>query len=168
MQRAPTTNMMVAKRSLHKTLESVADWATDILVQGRDTFHIRRIAGFTGQENPFEVEETFDRALQELGIALPDDEEAAILYAQELAREFLDGIISRRLFLKKMSQHCVSSDYPWELCPLNNLRWSFEDIEQGYESHEYNGATAENFDEIFDLEVRRLLNVTQGTHTFTA
>ena len=93
--------MIVAKRSLHNRLGSdAAEWATDQLSKGFDSPHLRQLAGFTGRENPFELENTLDRTLAELGISTLSRKAAVVLYAQELAREFDFGVTSRELLLR--------------------------------------------------------------------
>ena len=47
----PRTERLVARRSLQMRLgPEVADWATEQLVQGYDTPHLRQLAGVSGTE----------------------------------------------------------------------------------------------------------------------
>src|SRR5262249_31743710 len=97
--------MIVARRALGRPfLKDAAEWALGQLVSGRDTRHLRQLAGATGSENAFELEELFDRTIRELGVAAPSKKAAVMLYAQELAREYLLGQVSREALLEELCQ----------------------------------------------------------------
>ena len=160
MHRAPTTNMLLAKRSLEAGINSdVVAWATDQMVNGSDSRHLRHLAGFTGQENTFEIEETFDHALNELGIRRPSSNEAILLYARELAGEFIDGVIHREHLLHELSQLYIAGDYLSILNPFYNLRWAIDDIKERGWSFYSSDATAENFDELLRAEATKLFEL---------
>ena len=150
--------MIVAKRSLQAHLGSdAADWATDQLSKGLDSPYLRQLAGFTGQENPFELEDAIDRTLGELGINTLSPGAAVELYAWELAREFKAGASSRELFLRELCHLYINTDYPRALMPFYHLRWTLDDIkEQGW-SFYCHEATSENFDELLKQEIAILL-----------
>ena len=91
---APTTEQLLIRRGLQKRLgREVADWATDQLVRGVDTPHLRQLAGVSGAEGQGELEDLFDRTSRELGLETPSPEEAVALYAQGLARDYLAGTL---------------------------------------------------------------------------
>ena len=153
-----TTNMLLAMRSLQRSLGTLAaEWATTQLSEGKDTPHLRQLAGVSGTENPFELEELFDRAVRELGIAVPERNEALALYARELAQQYLDGTITRDYLLRFLSDLCVETDYSRELYPFYLLRWTLEDLEDQGSSFYIAHATRDNFDGLLHTEIDRLL-----------
>jgi hypothetical protein len=88
--------MLIARRGMHRALGAdAAEWATQQLAQGCDTPHLRQLAGTTGAENTFELEELFDRTARELGLAIPSPDDAIVDYARELTRDYLDQRVSR-------------------------------------------------------------------------
>ena len=94
---APTTEQLLIRRSLQKRLgREIADCATEQLVRGLDTPHLRQLAGVSGTEGPGELEDLFDRTSRELGLEMPSPEAAIGLYAQGLARDYLWGRLRRR------------------------------------------------------------------------
>ncbi len=150
--------MLIAKRSLQKQLTGVSEWATAEIVRGLDTPHLRQLAGTTGTENPFELEELFDRTITELGIDKPSRKQAILVYAQELARDYLDGKTSKEFLLKELCQFCIATDYMRELYPFYELCWTFDDLKEQVFSFYRNDATRENFEEILGTEIEKLLS----------
>jgi hypothetical protein len=150
--------MLLAMRRLQRSLGiQAAEWATNQLSEGRDTRHLRQLAGTTGAENRFELEELFDRAVNELGIVVPEGDEALALYARELAQQYLDGTVSRDYLLRFLSDLCVETDYSKELYPFYLLRWTLEDLEYQGSSFYIAHATRDNFDGLLRTEIDRLL-----------
>jgi hypothetical protein len=150
--------MLIAKRGLRRLLGSeVADWATDLLVEDKDTPHLRQLAGATGTENSFELEELFDRAVHELGLTVPDAAEAVVLYARELARDYLDDHLSRDQLLRQLCELCEGAGYRKELYPFYLLRWTAYDLQTQDVSHYLADVTKENFDERLHSELDTLI-----------
>ncbi|HEY2711218.1 MAG TPA: hypothetical protein VGI60_01790 [Chthoniobacterales bacterium] len=158
MQPAPTTATVLAMRSLQRSLGPKAgEWATGQLMEGKDTPHLRQLAGATGAENRFELEELFDRTLHELGIVMPSRDEAIASWARELARDYLGAHITRRDFLHMVSDLCVESDYSRQIFPFYLLRFTLENLDyDGFSFHRAD-ATKENFDALLGAEIERLL-----------
>jgi len=138
--------MLIAKRALQRQLGSEAsEWATDQLMQGRDTPHLRQLAGTTGIENRFELDELFDRVLHELDLSLPTRNQAVLIYAQELGHDYLDGKVMLDQLLEETCDLCISTDYMRELSPFYNIRGIRDDL------------TRENFEELVRAEIMTLL-----------
>jgi hypothetical protein len=158
MQPTPTTATLLAMRSLQRSIGAMAgEWATLQLMEGKDTPHLRQLAGATGAENRFELEELFDRTLHELGIVVPLRDEAIASWARELARDYLSGSITRRYFLHTVSDLCVEGDYSRQIFPFYLLRFTLEDLEyDGFSFHRAD-ATKENFEDLLRSEIERLL-----------
>jgi hypothetical protein len=155
---APTTEQLLIRRSLQKRLgREVADWATEQLVRGVDTPHLRQLAGVSGSEGQGKLEDLFDRTARELGLETPSPEVAIGLYAQGLARDYLAGTITRDALLHELCQLCIDTDYRRDLYPFYLLRFAHEDLEEDSFSFYRRDVTRENFDEILRQEIDTLL-----------
>jgi ribosomal protein S18 acetylase RimI-like enzyme len=160
---APTTEQLVIKRSLRKWLGwDVADWATEQLVHGFDTPHLRQLAGVSGSEGQSELEELFDRASRELGLRAPSPETAIGLYAQSLARDYVAGAVTQQKFLDELCQLCIDTDYRRDLYPFYLLRFAREDLQDSETSFHRLDVTRENFDTILRQEVDTLLGAARS------
>jgi uncharacterized protein (DUF2267 family) len=75
-----STAMILAKRSLNERLGiEAADWAIAQLELGFDGKYLRQLAGTSGDENPFELDELFDRCAREQNLQRPRRESLVIL-----------------------------------------------------------------------------------------
>ena len=155
---APTTEQLLVRRSLQKRLgREVADWATEQLVNGVDTPHLRQLAGVAGTEDQGELGELFDRTSRELGLEAPSPKEAIGLYAQGLARDYLAGTVTRDALLRALCQLCIDTDYRRDLYPFYLLRFAQEDLQEGSFSFYRRDVTRENFDAILRQDIDTLL-----------
>jgi hypothetical protein len=155
---APTTDRLLVRRSLGIRLGSdAADWATEQLVRGVDTPHLRQLAGETGNEDRSEMEELFDHTARELGITPPPRDEAIHLHARFLMQDYLAGRIDREALLVPLSDLCIDTDYRRDLYPFYLLRFALWDLQvDGYTFHR-EGVTRENFDEKLREEIDTFL-----------
>ena len=147
--------MLIAKRGLQMNLgRDAQDWAIRELEAGRDSRHLRQLAGSTETDS---VEDLFDRTLRELGIgALPDRESALVLYAQELAAEYLAGRLSRESLLQELCRLCVATDYSRQLYPFYLLLWTLDDLQKQGFSFYLQDVTLENFAQVLRAEIDTL------------
>lgn len=160
MQQRKTTNYLIARLGLQRRLgREAVDWAVDQLSQGKDTPHLRQLAGMTGIENDFELDEMLYRALSELGVVIPDHDSAIIILAQELAHDYLAGGIDRQNLLKQLCDLCIETGYHDDLYPFYLLRWTDADLKGYGEAHYWKDATPENFEELLREEIRTLLAI---------
>ena len=120
---------------------------------------MRQLAGATGTENAFELEELLDRALHELGLDIPSPERAVLLYSQELARDHLDGRIASDELLQELCQLCIDTGYMKPLWPFYLLYWARDDLETEVFSFHRRDATRESFDALLEAEVEKLVNL---------
>ena len=155
---APTTEQLLIRRSLQKRLgREIADWATEQLVGGVDTPHLRRLAGVAGTEDQGELQDLFDRTSRELGLEAPSPEAAIGLYAQGLARDYLAGTVAREALLHELCQLCIDIDYRRDLYPFYLLRFAHADLQESSFSFYRRDVTRENFDSILRQEIDTLL-----------
>jgi hypothetical protein len=156
---APTTEQLLIRRSLQKRLgREIADWATEQLVRGVDTPHLRQLAGVSGTEGQGELEDLFDRTSREMGLKAPSPEAAIALYAQDLARDHLAGAVTQEKFLNELCQLCIDTDYRRDLYPFYLLRFAREDLQDSGVSFHRRDVTRENFDETLRKEIDTLLS----------
>ncbi|HZS18409.1 MAG TPA: hypothetical protein VFA51_10820 [Candidatus Udaeobacter sp.] len=161
---APTTEQLLIRRSLQKRLGSeLADWATEQLVRGVDTPHLRQLAGVSGTEGQGELEDLFDRTSRELGLNAPSPQAAIALYAQGLARDYLAGVVTQEKFLNELCQLCIDTEYRRDLYPFYLLRFAREDLQESPFSPHRQDVTRENFDETLRKEIDTLLSHAPST-----
>ena len=155
----PTTNMLLARLGLGKRLDADArEWAIEQLIDGRDSRNLRMLAGTTDADDSGVITDLFGRALRELGIDLPDPNTAPLLYAQELAREYLAGGLPRGFLLRELCALCIAKNYTRPLYPFYLLRWTLDDlIDQGFSFHRRD-VTMENFNDVLNVEINALLS----------
>jgi hypothetical protein len=155
----PTINMLLARLGLGKSLGADArEWAIEQLVAGRDSRHLRQLAGTTDADDSAIVADLFARALGELCIDIPDPNAALVLYARELAREYLSGSLPRERLLRELCALCVATDYTRELYPFYLLRWTLDDLtDQGFSFYRQD-VTNENFNDVLHAEINALLS----------
>jgi hypothetical protein len=149
--------MVVAMRSLRKSLVTNAPaWAIRQLENGKDSRHLRILAGLSASDGPVEIERVFDQIVRELGIRLPSASDAAKLYAMELAQGYLDGIVSKYFLLQTLGWMYIDADYEECLYPFYNLCEVWDDLKTQTFSFYYQDVTRENFDDLLLGEIAEL------------
>jgi len=89
----PTTYDILLDRAVRGTdCKRCVDWAIGLLLQGKDSDYVCRLAGQVAPFDSFTVSELRDRALHELGFEHLDDE---LLICHVLARALIDAIDDR-------------------------------------------------------------------------
>src|ERR1043166_2761635 len=89
----------------------LVDWATDQLVAGQDSPHLRILAGLNGNDRE-EIQAFFAKALTDLGIPLPDREQCLIYRCGDVARDILKGAISPLTAFNLLGQITMEVKYP--------------------------------------------------------
>jgi hypothetical protein len=159
---ALTTNMILARRALGQLRGGdAAEWACEQLSSGLDTPHLRQLAGAPHAANSFELEELFDRTAREMGLDVLSTEGAVVVYAQELAREYIRAAVTREALLEDLCQLYTAHADVSRLQPFFLLRWTDFDFAHSGESHYYPGATKENFEEVLRSEIDALLGASE-------
>ena len=97
-----STAIFLARRGLNESIgREAADWAAGQLELGFDGKYLRQLAGILGDENKFEVNELIDRCIREQNLRFPKAESVVILYAQDLCRQFQQGMIDKVYLLRR-------------------------------------------------------------------
>jgi hypothetical protein len=152
--------MLLAKRSLNERLgKEAANWAIGQLERGFDGKYLRQLAGTLGNESPTELDELFDRCAREQNLQPPTPESLVILYAQERCLQFQQGMISREYFLNRLFALCAEHHMRRELMPFYLLDCTLDDLQRQEVSYYYADVTRENFDQILQDEIRKLMAV---------
>jgi hypothetical protein len=155
-----STAMILARRCLNERLvKEAADWAIAQLELGFDGTHLRQLAGTLGDENPFELDELFDRCAREQNLRRPKPESLVILYAQELCQRFQERMICRVYLLRRLFELCAKHDMRRELMPFYLLDCASDDLQRQEFSYYYPAVTLENFERVLQDEVRKLMAV---------
>ena len=113
------------------------DWATGALKSGSDSPNLRILAGLDRFVSPFEAEEHFKKARQELGLSAPDRQQAIRDYAFNLAESILEPQSDYQTFVARLAELCYSNDYPAFLMEWYSLEDGLTDIRAGNYPHGY-------------------------------
>ena len=134
-----------------------AEWATEQLVRGVDTPHLRQLAGETGNEDRSEIEELFDRTVRELGVTPPPRDEAIYLHARFLMQDYPAGRLDREALLVPLCELCIETDYRRDLWPFYLLRFAHWDLQEDTCTFHREDVTRDNFDEKLREEIDTFL-----------
>lgn len=160
---APTTEEVLARRVLDRELrdeERFVAWAIARLEAGDDTPALRELAGESAPFHALAFGELCDRALEELGFAVPPTRrEAEELWAASVMRRMLAGELTPRDALKQfvnVAQRFEDIDDP-ELGFVYLAHCAYDDYDTGdlyrddhgvLRSHYLHEATAETIDDV--------------------
>lgn len=153
----PTTRYILAKFVIKNRLgKDAPGWACGRLIAGDDTPHLAMLAGMTGSENAFELEDYFRRTIQELHLQLPDNARAVLDYAQEISRLYLDGQLPLKLYLQEFIELFYAEGAGHEIHPFYMLANAWDDLQFSDFSYYYD-VTRENFEEALLREIHALM-----------
>lgn len=124
------------------------NWAIEALGAGKDTPHLRMLAGLAEPLNPFEVRTYTELAFTELALPLPQGEEAVTQYAKSLVDEILNNPAYVRANLGELAKLCQQNEYQPNLYAFYLLRWALHDLDAADVQHYWEGATQENIEAI--------------------
>src|SRR5688572_10137511 len=87
------TRRLMARRCLGlATTEEHVDWAVAELVAGSVALSVAILAGLGRPLDRWEVAFYFERAMDELGLSLPEPREFLLAYARGIAGDILSGV----------------------------------------------------------------------------
>jgi hypothetical protein len=106
-----TTAEILAHRALEMTCgQECVDWAVGLLIDGRDSMCLRRLAGAEAPHNHFELATLRDGTLEELGVEAVSREAALTGYARERLRAAIAGTADLTTEIEVVSQLCSGRD----------------------------------------------------------
>ena len=79
------------------------------LQEGLDSESLVILAGLSTNDNPFEIQEYFDKSIEELNIELPEKRQAAIIYAIGLIEEIVKGKLEIIKGVYEISNNAIDS-----------------------------------------------------------
>ena len=134
------TNKLLAERYLGTaTSEDFVDWAVACLESNLDSKNIRILASLQKPLHSSEVDDYFNRCLQDLGWTMPGRQECLLEYARSLAKQILSGDLTPVDGCRKMYRLVVALEYPREL-----MAWLYLDEGMDWNYGELQGADLDN------------------------
>lgn len=109
------------------------------LEQGLESESLTILAGMSDNDNPFELEDYFNKALTELGIKLPEKRQAAIELALYYADQIIDSKVDpvdgvNKIIRKALDSHDFfheSKEFAMDsigFAKIYGLYWTFDDL----------------------------------------
>jgi hypothetical protein len=140
------------------TAADYVQWATGLLIEGRDSRNLRLLAGLDERGSVSEAEEHFTRTLRELQIPEPDTDGKLRAYAMDLAQQILDRELAAEAGVRALYQICVFTGNAEPYILWLYLDDTLDDIRAGEFPHLYPTATAESFDVLVRAEAQGFLD----------
>jgi hypothetical protein len=151
------------KKALHQLSTSdYVDWAGEMLVQGYDSYSLRILAGLDRFASPFEAEDYFLRSVKELGLSIPDSENAIRAYACVIAQQISEGEITSQEGVRALYKICIATEYERDFVVWLELDDALDNLLYGDYLYTYESATLDNFDEIAKREAVNFINTVCG------
>jgi len=145
-----TTARILAEKALQETCgRQCVDWAIGMLELGHDSPNLLQLAGMLPPYNHFELAALRDRALQELKIQEAPPSDAIREYAVEVLRCALNGDLEVIEALDILVYLCRADGFRKDLMQFYHLSYGQVDLQDGGMQWCLDGATVEDFDEIF-------------------
>ena len=132
-----TTQEILTYRRLNRFVDARwIEWATDMLVQGRDSPTLRIMAGEMPPFDTYEMWAMADRVFEELNMTpFASKLDAAIALTTVRARQMLNHQVSYRNGLCEIRQLYYDSGDPDELWGFYGLYYALEDLEDESQWH---------------------------------
>jgi hypothetical protein len=161
------TRQLFAQIYLDKiTSEDFVDWAIACLEEGLDTRSLRMLAAsdkpYYSSDKPYysiEIEERFNKALNELVWEKPTEKESLLSYAKMFAREIIEGNISPLKGSHEIFMISLELDYPPELKGWLYLNEGYDPVtmEHLWDSYNFPHADREEWNESVIREAKKLV-----------
>lgn len=128
-----------------------------MLEQGHSGEYLQLLASLDGALNHFEVSHFRDRALAELGVAQPSENDAVVSYAKELLGEVLLDKLALREALRAVADLCRAADMLPALYDFYLLHLALNDLLEMGTQHYWDGATLSNIDSVARARAARFI-----------
>ncbi len=132
-----TTPEIAALRILGYSVDSRwIEWAQNMLAEGHDTPTLRILAGELPPFDSWEMRPMVAQTLNELGVELPHNAEAAALQlARVRVQKIIDGTMSQAEALFSLADVCIGLDYDCNLHGFYRLHHALDSL--NYHDHQY-------------------------------
>jgi len=131
MHTSDLTNKMLAYQYLKEfNIDHAIDWALEMLSRGYETPSLVILAGISKPTNFFEAEKYLLASLNELGIVLPEKQDAIVRYC----RTFIEKIaksIHVKTNLKALYSTGLTFDHEKPIFDFYLLYWAWGDLDYG-------------------------------------
>lgn len=149
MQTSDLTSKMVAYQHLKNfNIDQAVDWALEMLLRGYESPSLLILAGISKPTNFFEAEKYLLNSLNELGIALPEKQDAIIGYC----RTFIEKIAKSadvKTNLEALYSTGLAFDYEKPIFEFYLFYWAWSDLDYGESYQNYvPEATNDNIEEL--------------------
>lgn len=133
-------------------------WAERLLLEGADTPHLVRLAGWSDGWNQFELGELVDRVLEELGVEpCTSSSDACMLLRSVVADQALRGERSARDALAQLRETYIALRFPIELLEASQFAAALDGLEKYGNQYDVRGMNANNAEEFLRDAFRRWL-----------
>jgi hypothetical protein len=148
-----STYKVLADRAMsHDSGEDWVDWAIEMVGNGYESEHLYILAGLTSPYNIFEVDEIASKALKELGIERPAENDAINGYAYFLMSETLSSRQYYGEVLRILKDICIARDYYDPLYKFYLLFFAYDDLKEQNEQYYWQGADKSNIEAVVKSE----------------
>jgi hypothetical protein len=147
--RRVTTAEIVAGRALEEECgQECVEWAVTMLIEGRDTPHLRVLAGMLPPHNHFQLADLRDKALSELGEPSLSRDRAIVVYARERLHAALADDLDLPTEIETVAQLCIAGNYLNDLFDFYLLWNAHDDLKTSELQWYWPGADRSNILEI--------------------
>jgi hypothetical protein len=154
------TKQLFARIYLDKIIsDDFVDWAVACLEEGLDTKSVRMLAASDKPYYSIEIQERFNKALNELVWEKPTEKESLLSYAKMFAREIIEGKISPLKGSHEIFMISLELDYPPELKGWLYLNEGYDPVtmEHLWDSYNFPHADREKWNESVFREAKKLV-----------
>lgn len=130
--------------------EDYVDWAVACLESDLDSKNIRILASLRNAASPSEVENYFNRSLQDLGLTVPDRRECLVEYARGVAQQIVSGDVSPLDGCSQIYRVVRALDVPHEM-----IAWLY--LDEGLHPHNLGDLQGADWDEAIKSEAARFI-----------
>ncbi|MBB6501110.1 hypothetical protein [Pedobacter cryoconitis] len=154
-----TSKMLAYKQLQDFNADQVVDWAVEMLTLGHETPSVLILAGISKPTSLSETERYLIGAFKELGIVLPEKNEAIFGYCK-----YLIGQISRSILVKtnlyKLYKIAVTTDDNDFIFDFYLFYWAWDDLDYGLAYQSYvPEATIDNIEALVISNAREWLKM---------
>jgi len=137
MRTSDLTSKMLAYRYLKDfDIDQSIDWAVEMLSIGYETPSLLILSGISKPAFFFETEKYLLSSFNELGIALPEEQEAIVGYCRTFIEKMAKSIDVKRN-LKALYSTGLAFDYEKPIFDFYLLHWAWGDLDYGETYQDY-------------------------------
>ena len=145
------TKKILAERYLGTARhEDYVDWAVACLESDLDTKNIRILASLSKSTSPSEVENYFNRSLQDLGLTMPDHRECLVEFARGVAQRIVSNEVSPLYGCGQIYSVVRALDFPHEM-----IAWLY--LDEGLRLDNLGDLEGADWDEAIKSEAARFV-----------